>query len=94
MGNHKKTCRKKITGIPDTLVTENNSSNVLDNLGASYLGNAVNTGNSTNRKNIAEQLLTEKLNDLIVTTFHEIFQKVNSDSHSEVSPQVKQYEII
>ena len=24
MGNHRKTCRKKITGIPDTLVTENN----------------------------------------------------------------------
>ena len=28
MGNHRKTHRKKITGIPDTLVTENNSNNL------------------------------------------------------------------
>ena len=55
MGNHRKTCRKKITGIPDTLVTENNSSNVLDNLGASYLVNVVNLANSMNRDNVAEQ---------------------------------------
>ena len=58
MGNHRKTCRKKITGIPDTPVSENNSSNTLDNLGASYLGNVVNLANSTNRDKVAEQLLT------------------------------------
>ena len=32
-----KTCRKKVTGIPDTPVTKYNSRNTLDNLGASYL---------------------------------------------------------
>ena len=52
MGNHRKTCRKKIKGISDTLVTENNSSNVLHNLGASYLGNIVNPANSINRDRI------------------------------------------
>ena len=61
MGNHRKTCRNKITGIPDTLVTENNSSNILDNLGAPYLGNVVNLVNSTNRDNAAEQLLSENI---------------------------------
>ena len=85
MGNCRKTCRKKITGIPDTPVTENNSSNTLDNLGSLYLGNIANLTNSTNRDNAAEQLLTEKLNDLIVTTSHDIFSNVNPDSLSEVS---------
>ena len=66
---------RKITGIPDTLVTENNQSNVLDNLGASYLGNIVNPANSTNRDNVVEQLLTEKLNDVIVTTFLQYLSK-------------------
>ena len=91
MGNHRKTHTKNITGIPDTLVTANNSNNVLDNLGASYLGNIVHQANSTNKDNIAEQLLTEKLNNLIVNTFHDIFQNVNPNSLSEVSPKVKQY---
>ena len=57
MGNYRKTHRKKITGIPDTLATENNSSNVLDNLGASYLGKVANPANSINRNNVAKQLL-------------------------------------
>ena len=83
--------RKKNTGIPDTLVNENNSSSILDNLGASYLGNVVSMTNSTNRDNVAEQLLREKSNDLIVTTFYNIFQNVNPDSLSEVSPKVVYY---
>ena len=49
IGNGRKTLRKKITGIPDTLVTENNSNNVLDNIDASYLGNVVHLANSTNK---------------------------------------------
>ena len=88
MGNHRKTHRKKITGIPDTPVTENNSNKALDNLGASYLDNIINLANSTNRGNVAEQLLTEKLSNLIVTTFHDIFQNVTLDRLSEVSPKV------
>ena len=47
MVNCRETCRKKITSIPDTLVTENNSSNVLDNLGDSYLSKVVNPANPT-----------------------------------------------
>ena len=84
MGNQRKTCRKKITGIPDTLVTVNNSNNVLDNLGASYSGNVVHLTNSTNRDNVAEQWLREKLNDLIVTSFCNIFQNVNPHTLSEI----------
>ena len=37
MGTHRKKSRKKITGVPNTPVTENNSSNTLDNLGTTYL---------------------------------------------------------
>ena len=94
MGNHRKTHKKKITSIPDTPVTENNSINVLDNFGASYLGNVVNPPNPTNRDNVAEQSLTEKLNDLIVTIFHGISEKVYPDSLHEVLPKVKQYKEI
>ena len=82
--------RKKITGVPDTTVTKNNSSNSLDNLGASYLGNIVNLTNPKT-DNITEQVLTEQLNDLSVTIFCNLFQNVNTDSLSEVSPKVKQY---
>ena len=91
MGNHSKICRKKITGIPDILVTENNSDNVLHNLGASHLDNIFHLANSRNIDNIAEQLLTDKSNDLIVTTFHNIFQMVNPNRCSEVSPKDKIY---
>ena len=44
----------------DTPISENNSSNTLNNLGVSYLGNAV---SPTNPKtdHIAEQVLTEQL---------------------------------
>ena len=86
---HKKTSRKKITGVPDTPVTKNNSSNTLDTLGALYLGNIINPTNP--KTNIAEQVLTEKLNGLVLTTFCNLFQHVNKDSLSEVSSKVKQY---
>ena len=90
MGTCRKTHRKKITGGPDTLVTENNSSNTLDNLGVSYLGNVVSL-TKPKRDDIAEQILTEQFNGLVVTIFHNLFQYINSDSLSEVSPKVKQY---
>ena len=90
MGTHRKTHRNKITDAPDTLVTENNSSNTLDNLEASYLGNVVSLTNPK-RDNIGEQVLTEQLNGLVLTTFHNLFQHINTDSLSEVSPKVKQY---
>ena len=64
VGNSRVHLQKKIMGIPDTLVTENNSSSVLDNLGALYLGNIGNLAKSTNRDDVAEQLLTEKLSNL------------------------------
>ena len=38
MGTCRKTGRKKIIVVPDIPVTENNSSNTLDNLGAPFLG--------------------------------------------------------
>ena len=91
MGNCRKTHRKENYNIPDTLVTENNLNNILENLGASYFGNTVHLANSTNRDNIAELLLTEKLKDIMVTTFCDIFQNVNPNSLSKVSPKVKQY---
>ena len=68
IGNHRETHRKKITGISNIPVIENNSSNVLDTLGASYLGNVVNLASSISKDNVAEQLVTEKFNNLIVTT--------------------------
>ena len=88
MGTHRKTCRKEVTCVPNSLVTENNSSNILDNICVSYLGNIV---SPTNPKtdNLAEQVLPEKLNDRLVTTFCNLFQHVNTDSLSEVSPKVK-----
>ena len=60
MGTHRKTHRKKITGVPNTLITENNSSSTLNNLGMSYLGNVVSLTNPKT-DNIAEQVLTEQL---------------------------------
>ena len=90
MGAHRKKHRKKIIGVPDTLVTENNSSNTLDKLSASYLGNVVSLTNPKT-DNVAEQVLTEELDGLVVTTFCNLFQQVNTDSLSEVSPKVKQY---
>ena len=70
------------------MVTKNNSSNTLDNLGALYLGSIVNITNPKT-DNIAEQVLTEQINGLVVTTFHNLFQNVNTDSLSEISPKVK-----
>ena len=77
MGTHRKTHSKKITGVPDTLVTENNSSNALDNLGASYLGNIISPTD-----NIAEQVLTELLSDLAVATFCNLFQHANNNNNN------------
>ena len=56
----------------------------------SYLGNIV---SPTNPKtdNIAGQALTEQLNNLVVITFHNLFHNIDTDSLSEVSPKVKQY---
>ena len=45
----------------------------------------------TKTDNIAEWVLTEQLNGLVVTTFCNLFQHVNTESLSEVSPKVKQY---
>ena len=90
IGTHRKTCRKKITVIPNTQVTENNSSNTLDNLHALYLGNVVSPTNPKTN-NIAEQVLTEQLEDLVITTFHILFQHCKTDSLSEDSPKVKQH---
>ena len=90
MDTCRETCRKKITGVPDTPVTENNSSNTLDNLGGSYLGNVL-VWQTQKTDNIAEQALTEQLNGLVITTFCNLLQHINTDSLSEVSPKAKQY---
>ena len=90
MGTCRKTHRKNITHVPARPITKNNSSNALDNLGAAYLDNIVNL-TSPKTDNRAEQVLTEQLIGLVVTILYNLFQHVNTDRHSEVSPKVKQY---